>query len=242
MALKIFVDFDGTITTDDVGNSFFVTFGGRACEAYVEEYRRGIISAQECFRRELAEIGTIDQGALARFLAAQRIDPGFSRFVEFCRSKNIEFHIVSDGLDYYIKSILEANSLGGISFFSNVLHVSEPDSSGRSRLSISYPYGDAECCVCACCKRNIMLTHAGDDDVIGYVGEGFSDQCPVGYADIVFAKDALQTYCQRENISYYLYRTFDDVVGRLDVLLSRKSIRKRRRAELRRREVYASEP
>ena len=116
------------------------------------------------------------------------------------------------------------------------------DANGRSVLSIAFPYADAGCGVCACCKRNVMLTRAGDEDVIVYVGEGFSDQCPVRYADIVFAKDALQAFCQRENISYYLYETFADVVARLSELSARKRLRKRHRAELLRRELFASEP
>ena len=38
--------------------------------------------------------------------------------------------------------------------------------------------------------------------MIVYVGDGYSDRCPVQYADIVFAKGDLQTYCQEQNISY----------------------------------------
>lgn len=242
MALKIFVDFDGTITDADVGNSFFVTFGGRACETHVEEYRRGRITAQECFRRELAEMGSIDRPALDAFIDMQRIDPGFPRFVDFCRTNDITCTILSDGLDYYIDRILTSNGIADVPVFSNVLRLSAPDTSGRCVSSLVFPYADAECGICACCKRNIMLTHAGDDDVIAYVGEGFSDRCPARYADIVFAKDELQTFCQRENISYFLYRTFDDVVVRLEELTARTRIRKRRRAHMRRREIFISEP
>ena len=86
-----------------------------------------------------------------------------------------------------------------------------------------------------------MLTHASDDDIIVYIGEGYSDRCPAQYADIVFAKDKLQTYCQQENISYYLYASFFDVTTRLTELLGRRQLRKRRRAELKRREAFSRE-
>jgi len=242
MALKAFVDFDGTITRADVGNSFFLTFGGPVCEKIVEEYQSGKITAQECFRRELAEIGTIDRRAVDAFIGEQEIDPSFPRFVQFCRAQGIPCSIVSDGLDHYIARILEANGVAGVPFFSNVLRLSPPDAHGRSIPTLEFPYPDTDCGTCACCKRNIIVTHAGDDDIIVYVGEGYSDQCPVRYADIVFAKDSLQAYCQRENISYHLYRTFDDVVARLEELIARKRIRKRRRAEALRRELFISEP
>ena len=61
------------------------------------------------------------------------------------------------------------------------------------------------------------------------------------YADIVFAKDDLQAFCQRENISYYLYESFHDVTGRLTELLDRRQLRKRRRAELKRMEAFQRE-
>ena len=86
-----------------------------------------------------------------------------------------------------------------------------------------------------------MLTHSGEDEIIVFVGEGYSDRCPAEYADIVFAKDALQTYCQERNISYFLYTSFADVVSRLTNLLEGKNIRKRRNAELRRREAFLAE-
>jgi len=242
MSLKVFVDFDGTVTKNDVGNEFFRHFGGPSCEVLVEQYRRGELTAQECFRREAAAIGSIRSAALDEFLDGQEIDPQFPGFLEFCRNAGVEVCIVSDGLDEYIRRVLRAKGIGDVPFFSNVLLLGPPDVRGRSPLEIRFPNSDPECGICASCKRNIMLNRAGEEDVIAYVGEGFSDQCPVRYADIVFAKDELQAYCQRENISYYLYASFDDVTARLKELTSRRRVRKRRRAEQRRREVFRSEP
>jgi 2,3-diketo-5-methylthio-1-phosphopentane phosphatase len=240
MALKLFVDFDGTVTTQDVGNAFFRHFGGPVCDRLVGEYRDGKISAQECFRGETAAIGRLPLAEAEAFLRQQKISSGFEAFVEFCRTRGIEFHIVSDGLDYYVARILALNGFEGVSVFANRLSFSGEEE-GSANLTVSFPYGTAECDRCACCKRNIILTRAGEDDVIGYIGEGFSDRCAAQYADIVFAKDELQKYCQQENISYYLYSNFHDVVARLELLVARKTLRKRRRAENKRREAFMSE-
>ena len=83
-----------------------------------------------------------------------------------------------------------------------------------------------------------MLTMSGEDDIIVYVGDGISDRCPVRYADIVFAKHSLVSYCQRQNISYYRYRTFGDVQARLEALLAQKRVRQRREAAIARRDVF----
>jgi 2-hydroxy-3-keto-5-methylthiopentenyl-1-phosphate phosphatase len=241
MAVKIFVDFDGTISTHDVGNALFRQFGGSACEGFIAEYHQEKISAQECFRREAAAAGSFLPADLDALLDRQTIDPGFTTFVDFCRQRGIEFHIVSDGLDYYIERILLAHGITNVPYVANSLALAPAGVDGRVSLSPSFPYGDSECDRCACCKRNYMLTHCDDEDIIVFIGEGYSDRCPVQYADIVFAKMDLQAFCQRENISYYVYGSFYDVTDRLTELLARRQLRTRRRAELKRKEAFQRE-
>ena len=242
--IKIFIDFDGTITRQDVGDAMFEEFGGRKSLEAVSEYRAGTLSAVECFRRECEACGELDKEALDAFLDRQEIDPSFIEFVTFARSRGIECFIVSDGMDYYISRILQRHGAGDVQFFANSLSLVPVDGSSRVRLSPSFPFRDEVCDRCACCKRNHMLTLSGDDDVIVYIGEGYSDRCPVRYADAVFAKDDLLKYCQQENISFFEYASFADVTVRLESLLSNRSgdgrsiPGKRRRAELARRQLY----
>ncbi len=233
MALKVFIDFDGTITTEDVGDAFFLRFGGAACKDHVREYREGRISARECFTREAAEIRALPLPEADAFARSRVLTAGFVEFVGFLRDQALEFHVLSDGLDFYITRILAANGIDGVSVYSNRLRLNPP--------TVLFPYPAEECDRCACCKRNIMLGLAGEQDIIAYIGEGYSDRCAVQFADIVFAKDDLQTFCQRENISYYPYSDFHDVTSRFRRLLARKRLRKRRRAELRRREAFTCE-
>jgi 2-hydroxy-3-keto-5-methylthiopentenyl-1-phosphate phosphatase len=240
MPLKVFVDFDGTITQQDVGDAFFLRFGGPVCASIVGDYREGKISAAECFRRELAQIGDARKGDMDDFFRQQPIDTTFHEFAAFCRRNGIAFHVVSDGLDYYIRSILEANGLSDVSFFSNTL-LMVPSGGDLQHLGLEFPFSDADCSRCACCKRNILLTHTDEADIIAYVGEGYSDRCPAQYADLVFAKDDLQKFCQKENISHFVYSSFHDVAERLNLLLVNNRLRKRRRAELKRREAFACE-
>jgi 2,3-diketo-5-methylthio-1-phosphopentane phosphatase len=240
MSLKLFVDFDGTITQEDIGEAFFLHFGGPSCAEHVHEYRDGRISAAECFRRETAALGALTLEEVDRFLRAKPLSAGFPEFVRFCRERALEFHIVSDGLDFYIRRILEHHGVEGVSLYANRLEL-EDLGGGRFRPTIVYPYGAEGCDRCACCKRNVLLSLAGEEDIIGFIGEGYSDRCAAQHADIVFAKDDLQKFCQQENISYYLYQDFFDVQARLDTLLSRKKLRKRRSAELKRREAFVCE-
>jgi 2,3-diketo-5-methylthio-1-phosphopentane phosphatase len=242
MNLKVFVDFDGTVTKEDVGNAFFRHFGGSVCDDYVRDYHGGLISAKECFRKELASIGTPQPEEIDRFLSRQEVREGFTEFVQFCEASGVEHHILSDGLDLYIGTILARHGLSQVSRFSNTLHTDAPAADSSFSFAIAFPHDDAECDRCACCKRNIMVSQAGEDHVICYIGDGFSDTCAVQYADVVFARGELQTFCQKENISYFHYSSFHDVRRKLQELLSRTGLRKRKRAELRRRDLFVSEP
>jgi 2,3-diketo-5-methylthio-1-phosphopentane phosphatase len=185
MALRVFVDFDGTITRNDVGNALFRRFGGEACDALVDRYRSGEISAQTCFQREAEAMGRFSRATMDAFLDAQEIDASFHGLVEFCGEEGIEICILSDGLDYYIRRILKRHGLTGVPFFANVLSFTEPRDDGSAQAAIAFPYSDAECARCACCKRNLMITRAAEEDIICFVGEGFSDRCPARYADVV---------------------------------------------------------
>jgi 2,3-diketo-5-methylthio-1-phosphopentane phosphatase len=240
MAVKVFVDFDGTISTQDVGNAFFTTFGGESCTDAIAAYKAEQLSAKDLFRREVAAIGLLHLHEAKTFLRRQEIDRSFADFVAFCRSRGIELCIVSDGLDYYITTILSQHHLDDVRFFANRLEV-VPERDGKARLAIAFPFDDAECTRCACCKRNIIVSTSADDDIIVYIGEGYSDRCPAQYADIVFAKDALQHFCQQKNISYFLYASFADVQSRLDELLLCRKLKPRREAAMLRRQVFLSE-
>ena len=246
--IKIFTDFDGTITFHDVGDAMFEAFGGSQCTEIVQEYREGKISAVECFRRECTACGTVNVAELNAFLDWQEIDAAFIDFVKFVRAQNLEYYIVSDGMDYYIKRILDRHGVSDVPFFANTLRLIPMNGSSLVRFEPHFPYTDEVCDRCACCKRNHILTMSADDDIIIYIGEGYSDRCTARYADVIFAKDDLLKYCQQENISYYEYSTFADIVQRLQLILGKRrsngtavGLRKRRQAELARRDVFIGE-
>ncbi len=241
MAIKIFVDFDGTITIGDVGDSLFRHFGGAPADEAIDAYHAEKISARECFLRKAAACGCVSKDAVDRFLDEQQIDPGFKGFAEFCYDHRLTLCILSDGMDYYIDRILAREGIREIDRFSNILTMVPANENGAVRLNIDFPAENPDCDRCACCKRNIMLSRSGEADFLVYVGEGYSDRCPAAYADVVFAKDALQTYCQRDNISYLPYTTFEDVRTGVANLLKRKHLRPRRSASLRRAAAFLAE-
>lgn len=230
----VFTDFDGTITRDDIGSTMFKVFGNpeESAASFHKSYK-GLISMQESWKRSCATVGSLSPAAFDSFVECQEIDIGFRRFEMYCSAKSIPIHILSDGFDLYIRHLLQREQLSHLPFYSNTL-VIEPDGTITPR----FPYTDEECIMCANCKRNHLLTKSGDENVIVYIGNGFSDQCPSKYADVVFAKGTLLRYCERENITYHRFETFDDVLEKFTEMVDGGRPRKRRTAELARKEIF----
>ncbi|MEW5799129.1 MAG: MtnX-like HAD-IB family phosphatase [Bacteroidota bacterium] len=233
----VFTDFDGTITVEDIGDAIFDRFGDvHVCAESFAAYRRGEINARECWKRGFATMKSVTRDEFMRFILSKKTDPSFPDFVTYCCGKNIDVHVLSDGYDAYIDPILEREGLNSLPRFSNELQFNDDGT-----LTPLFPFTDAECPRCANCKRNHMLTHSSDDHVIVYIGDGVSDRCPVQYADIVFAKNALVPFCEANNITFHRFETFSDVLAKFRSIVATTKPKKRRTAELARKDIFMME-
>ncbi len=234
LTYSVFTDFDATITREDIGDNLFRKFGDYdACVENYRKYRAGELDAKECWRRNCATITAMPPDAFHAFVDGIWVDGSFTVFADFCRTRAIPVTVVSDGFDAYITRVLAHMGLSSLPFFSNAAAFS-----AGGGITPAFPHTDAECTSCANCKRNHLLTRAGDDHVVVYIGDGYSDCCPARYADLVYAKHTLLKYCEKENITYHRFETFRDVLKHFAHLVETTAPRKRRTAEMARNEIY----
>ena len=106
------------------------------------------------------------------------------------------------------------------------------------RIGLEFPNSDSDCTKCGTSKRNILMNNTADDEISVFIGDGFSDACVVNYADIVFAKKSLASYCWKNNITYHEYQTFGDIIKKLEKFLTLKKLKHRDSAKRKRREVF----
>ena len=233
LTYSVFTDFDATITREDIGDNLFREFGDYdACVDTYRRFRAGDVDARECWRSNCATLRGMTPEAFGAYVDSVGVDETFAPFVGFCRSRAIPVTVVSDGFDVYITRVLERAGLASLPVFSNTARFT------ARGFEPSFPHTDAECTACANCKRNHLLTHAGDDNVIVYIGDGHSDCCPARYADVVYAKHTLLKYCEKEDITYHRFETFRDVLTHFTHLVDTAAPRKRRTAEMARNEIY----
>jgi 2,3-diketo-5-methylthio-1-phosphopentane phosphatase len=208
----VLCDFDGTVSTTDVGNRMFARFAADGWETVVQRWKDGEIGSRECLEAECA-LARATPEQVKEFALTREIDPHFEPFERFCRDRGIDVVILSDGLDFYIELLLEKYGLERLSCFANHLEFR------GDRLIPGFPYFELGCLECGNCKGYHVRKHRQEGRTVIYIGDGFSDRCGVREADHVFAKDDLRRYCREHGIAHYSFDDFDDVLREVKKLL-----------------------
>lgn len=235
MNVKVFFDFDGTISLQDVGDSLFSSFAD--VSDVVTDLMSGKISVAEYYTKCCQRIsGNMKPSDFEVFLNKQQIDYSFKDIIALCQEHQIELRILSDGLDAYIMPMLAADGISDVEIFSNRLKYDVGE------WTAEFPGASESCeCFCASCKRNVVINHSADDDVVVYVGDGMSDTCAVQHADVVFAKGYLSKWCTANGIPHHPITNLSQVLAILKKRISQNDFKQRRRAVIARNSAFASE-
>lgn len=234
---KIFVDFDGTISKQDIGEAIFRKFGNpEKVENIIDKLLSDKITAKESWLSLCESVENLNKNELNKFIDSIEIDETFNSFVNYCKDNEMELFVISDGFNYYIDRVFERENLKDLKYYSNKLVIDS-----NNKLVPSFPYLDHNCTSSANCKRNHIINHSGEDEYTIFIGDGNSDKYTVQFCDFIFAKDDLLKYCEIERITYFPFNNFNDVTAKIEELRSRKRLKKRYQAELKRREVYINE-
>jgi len=212
--ILILCDFDGTACSKDMGKASMNRFAAgwrdidRSYYANVIGSRLAYLQIQPLFKGTKREM--VDYA-----LEEEKLDPYFLSFYAACRGSGIDLKILSDGLDFYISSILQKHGLQEIEFYSNRV-VFRDDAT----VSIEFPSPRNGCDLCGTCKSTILEAHREAYDWIIYVGDGYSDVCPSQKADLVFAKPILSEKCRKRGKACIAYENFRDVGVILEGMLA----------------------
>ena len=219
MKYHVFIDFDGTITIDDVGYNFFKRFAFGKAEEIVRKYRRGEISAVECLKMEceIYNENPAPADKIDDFIDSQELTAGFLEFVEFCQANRIKLTVLSAGFDFYIDPILDKHGLGHLKVYDTPTVIKD----GRICPDFIY-YDETSCKLCANCKGKRIKEIAAKDEITIFVGDGHSDSHGALAADLVFAKSYLAEYLDKEKADYFKYNDFFDVTNKFSQIIKLK--------------------
>jgi 2-hydroxy-3-keto-5-methylthiopentenyl-1-phosphate phosphatase len=215
MKIAVQLDFDGTVTEEDVSFLLLDTYVGSIWREHLKEYTAGKIPVGT-FNKKVFGLVKADRKTMTDLVLSSdrvKIRLGFPELLDYCRQKGIKAVIVSNGLIFYIEAILEKLSLDGIEVYA-----------ARNRFSpagmkVAYVGPDGTEMEIGFKEAYTDLLEKSGYGVI-YVGNGASDIFSARRARHVFAVDELLKCCRKENVPCMPFTDFFDVIRGLDAIIS----------------------
>lgn len=201
----ILCDFDGTVTPADTSNFLYTRFAG-AGTYYADMWDRGEISTPEELSKTFATIRA-SREAMETALETIPLDPGFPGFYHYCRDCGYKVAVISDGLEWWIRVILNYHDLGAIPIYANVIQFT------GTGFQFHHPWFDPEYPEQGTSKPNIIREYRHRGWQVLYIGDGKSDFQAARLADRVFAKSALLSFCQKHEIAHSPFDGFTDLLA-----------------------------
>ena len=204
-------DFDGTLTEQDVSFLILERFAEGDWRAVLRDYQAGKISVGE-FNYRAFNMVKQDRAVLEKLVREEaRLRPGLNELVEHCHANNIGMTVVSNGLDFYIKTLLAHNGFGHIRISASRTVFTPGGLDARyfdpDNREISNEFK-------ACYTQRFIA----DGYRVLYAGNGPSDIPASRLADHTFATESLLDYYRRENLPHTPFTNLHDIVAGLKQL------------------------
>jgi len=204
-------DFDGTITEQDASFFLLDAFAQGDWHQVLRQYKRHKISVGEFNTRAFAMVKASKETLLETVMGKVKIRPGFQELVTYCARRGFRFVIVSNGLAFYIKAILQEIGLANIEAYAAEAW-SHPEG-----MEVKYIGPDGNQLGDGLKEAYIKLFLQQDYRVI-YAGNGDSDVYPAKYAHQVFARGELLDYYRQNNLNCQAFTDLSDIVEALNHL------------------------
>jgi 2-hydroxy-3-keto-5-methylthiopentenyl-1-phosphate phosphatase len=213
--LVVFCDFDGTITINDNIIAIMKHFQPAGWEPIVEQVMTQQMTIQDAIGSMFALLPTSRKDEIIRFaLDNMQIRAGFSAFLSYCQANQIEFLVTSGGIDFFVYPTLLPLGIERNQIFCN-----KSDFSGE-RITIIWPHPCDEACDqgCGMCKTTLIRAYSPEHYVRIMIGDSVTDFAGAKLADIVFARSHLAAECNKLNMPYHAYESFNEVIAQLSIL------------------------
>jgi 2-hydroxy-3-keto-5-methylthiopentenyl-1-phosphate phosphatase len=207
--MRVFCDFDGTIAKVDTTDLVLARLADPAWQDLEDRWTRGEISAADCMRCQIALIGG-DEAALDAVLDGVELADGFAEFVAWCQASAVPLTVVSDGVDRFIARILGRHGLDHLPVVANRL------AGTAGARALEQPWSRAGCAAgSGVCKCQVVAAEAPGDDFMVFIGDGRSDFCVSGRADLLFARDKLAAYARSRAMPHHEFSDFHTITTTL---------------------------
>lgn len=221
--IKIFCDFDGTITATDNIIAIMNHFVPDKAAPIVKKILAKEISIKDGVAKMFALLPSSSKEDIISYLQENAIiRDGFAEFMMFVRDKKIPFFVVSGGIDFFVEPMLTP-------FGPYEAIYSNHSNFTREHIEVLYPHTCDELCTnfvtqgCGCCKPTIMRKHSDETFFNIIIGDSITDFEAAKQADFVIARDILLENCEKNGLSHKPFTTFYDCIEIIEALQEVKS-------------------
>lgn len=205
----IVIDFDGTITRQDSNALLVEVFGDEYNQEIEQRFIAGKMGTREAMEKHFASLNLTEQQYIDFILQEIEIDPGFHDFYRNVQRNNLPLAVVSGGYINAITAVFAREGLSLPTILANKL-VFSPQGI-RNVFYHQQPACSMEYGPCGNCKAEHIRRYKLDQGQVIFIGDGLTDRCAARYADTVFAKGSLASFCRENNIPYRRYVDFWDL-------------------------------
>jgi len=204
-------DFDGTITQKDVSFLLLDAYSTGDWRQLLAEYREGRIPVGYFNMKAFAMIKTDRQTLINLVRREVKLRAGVKELLDFCYTNGFELVIVSNGLDFYIKTILGDIGIDNVKVFAAQTNFT---AEGIEAKYIG-PEGNQ---IQEGFKESYTRVFLSQGYRVIYVGNGISDIDAARLSHHIFATEDLLACCKKKNINCTPFADLNDVVRGLKLL------------------------
>ncbi|WLR43389.1 MtnX-like HAD-IB family phosphatase [Bacillus carboniphilus] len=201
-------DFDGTISKKDFYWVVIEKYFPEGKELF-HEWKDGKLQDIDFLTTVFRSIGQEEEQIIEDILQIP-IDEKVPAFVREVQKHGGDFYILSAGTDYYIHHILKKYNLENVKVFSNEGYYDAKNihmKIDKNHEFYSPRYGIDKSKVISMLKK--------DYQQVFFAGDSEPDSHPAKVADVTFAKDALQTILQEQEVNYVPVSSFENIQDHL---------------------------
>ena len=115
MKLALVLDFDGTITTKDIGVEIIKKYAGPDWNVGLRRWRAGEFDQRQLMEWEFARLPGDRLTEMRDFpLTGADVRHGLHGLLELCRSNDVPVEVVSNGMMFYVEAVLGREGLSDL--------------------------------------------------------------------------------------------------------------------------------
>ncbi len=206
-------DFDGTITSKDIGNELHQSLKPNEFTQLQSDYRAGKISLKElqALMWNHFPMGQVQMKTEA--LKWSGLRPGCNDFFEYCAKLRIPVFIASCGIETYIESVIdhELSTLARSAIFA--IESNRAQFKGETIEALSPPWSPADSPYPmdkGAWSMKMKDEHAPNARILA-IGNGSSDRSFAGKVDKIAATDGFQKWCETNSVEHLSFDHFQEI-------------------------------